>query len=71
MSVTAIGAKLYMSKAKHLDLETPPLEEALVDMSADVSSFSITGGAVEELDRTAIGDTTRRFVPGLKDSGTS
>lgn len=71
MSVTAIGSKLYMSKAKHEDLETPPLEDALVDMSADASSFSVTGGATEELDRTAIGDTTRRFVAGLKDSGTA
>lgn len=71
MSISAIGAKLYMSKALHKDLETPPLEDALVDMSADASSFSITGGATEELDRTAIGDNTRRFVGGLKDSGTS
>lgn len=71
MSVAAIGAKLYMSKAEHKDLETPPLEDALVDMSADASSFSVTGGATEELDRTAIGDNTRRFVGGLKDSGTA
>ncbi|MGL4675315.1 MAG: hypothetical protein ACRCXK_10675 [Wohlfahrtiimonas sp.] len=71
MSVSAIGAKLFMSKVEHTDLKTPPLEDALVDMSADASSFSITGGAVEELDRTAIGDETRRFIPGLKDSGTS
>lgn len=71
MSVAAIGAKLFMSKEKHEDLKSAPLEDALVDMSLDASSFSITGGATEELDRTALGHETRQFIGGLKDSGTA
>lgn len=71
MSVSSIGTQILMSKEEHKDVNTPPAEDALVNASLDIRDASITGGAVEDLDRTGLGHTAREFIAGLKDSGTA
>lgn len=69
--VTSIGTKLFMSKAPHSDLKTPPIESELVEVSYDASEFSIDRGSVTEHDRTAIGHKERVMVAGLAEAGTA
>lgn len=71
MSVSSIGTRIFMSKSKHEDVTAPPVEGDLVDASLDIRDASITGGAVEDLDRTGLGHKAREFIAGLKDSGTA
>lgn len=69
--ITSIGTKLFMSKAPHSDLKTPPIESELIEMSYDASEFSIDRGSVTEHDRTAIGHLEKVVVAGLAEAGTA
>lgn len=69
--VTSIGTKLFMSKAPHSDVKTPPIESELVEASYDASEFSIDRGSVTEHDRTGIGHMEKISVSGLAEAGTA